>query len=150
MAGEQHISSFETKVLMPSEEEAIPVRITDLQHLKRDIRAIPDGQGKFDNAFWGFLGLGAPFVLQYAFQPDYGSKPVMYIGCVLVIVALVFKAFGWKARTERADSIHRIMENINDCSGGELTGVDERPSHLHELWNAIIARIAGTSKTHGA
>lgn len=33
-------------------EEAIPVRTTDLKHLKRDIRRIPDGNGKLDNAFW--------------------------------------------------------------------------------------------------
>lgn len=139
--GDGGLARYSTKVRMPKDEEAIPVRVTDLKHLKRDINAIPDGQGKFDNAFWGFLGLGAPFILQYAIQPDSGNRATLYLGCVLVVVAAVFKGFGRKARNERSASIRRIMENINDCANGELADDEEPGTFREELKAAVLSRI---------
>jgi hypothetical protein len=122
MADRQQVSSFETRVLMPAGEEATPVRTIDLKHLKRDIQQIPDGQGKFDNAFWGFSGVGAPLIVDYVislFQGD--DQPVvakLLAGMLCIVVAGLFKWFGKDAKDERQQNIDCIIENIDDFSKG--------------------------------
>lgn len=123
----------------------MPVRVTDLRHLKRDIKAIPDGQGKFDNAFWGFGGVGVPLIISELVQPNATNIIGFYAGIVFMVIAVVFKLFGWKARNDRNTMIRRIMENINDFSNGELTDEPDPPGFRARLQDAVIRRIQGTS-----
>lgn len=112
-------SPIEYNMLRPK-EDLVPVKGTDLRHLKRDIRDIPDGQGVFDNAFWGFLGLGAPLVIQSVIS-RFGSIPDIVSFCVgafAVIVAFIFKALGAKAKDSRGRYVDNIIENIDDYSSG--------------------------------
>lgn len=116
---QQH-SSYETSVHMPTNEEAIPVRTTDLRHLKRDIEAIPDGQGKFDNAFWCALGVGIPMIIQCFLDwgQGVGKWFCLFVGVASCAIAIVFKIFGGDAKENRKKSIQRIIENIDDFSDG--------------------------------
>lgn len=116
----QQQSFYSTSVNMPTNEETIPVRTTDLKHLKRDIREIPDGQGKFDNAFWCALGVGIPMVIQFFldWSQGVGKWLCLFIGLASCVMACIFKLFGEDAKTNREESIQRIIENIDDFSDG--------------------------------
>lgn len=112
--------SYSTSVHMPTNEEAIPVRTTDLKHLKRDIEEIPDGQGKLDNAFWCALGVGIPMIIQYILDWSQGTGRwlCLIVGLVACAIAVIFKLFGGDAKANRKKSIQRIIENIDDFSEG--------------------------------
>lgn len=124
------------------------MRVIDLDHLRRDIRQIPDGQGKFDNAFWGFTGLGAPLVLQDIPAIIHGGHAGLdlYVGILCVCVAVVFALFGRKAKKDRDAAIGRIVQNIEDFSNGALDSDPEPAGFPERLQDAILTRISG--KTH--
>lgn len=103
-------------------EEAIPVRTTDLKHLKRDIRRIPDGNGKLDNAFWCAIGIGIPMIIQFVVDSSssggHGNWLILAIGVVSCILAGMFKIFGKGEKEDRERYIDGIIENIDDFSVG--------------------------------
>ena len=117
----QQKAAFSTSVKMPK-EEAIPVRTTDLKHLKRDIRRIPDGNGKLDNAFWCAIGIGIPMIIQFAVDSSssggHGNWLILAIGVVSCILAGMFKIFGKSEKEERERYIDGSIENIDDFSVG--------------------------------
>ena len=117
----QQKAAFSTSVKMPR-EEAIPVRTTDLKHLKRDIRRIPDGNGKLDNAFWCAIGIGIPMIIQFVVDSSssggHGNWLILAIGVVSCILAGMFKIFGKGEKEERERYIDDIIENIDDFSVG--------------------------------
>lgn len=117
----QQKAAFSTSVKIPK-EEAIPVRTTDLKHLKRDIRRIPDGNGKLDNAFWCAIGIGIPMIIQFVVDSSssggHGNWLILAIGVVSCILAGMFKIFGKGEKEERERYIDGIIENIDDFSVG--------------------------------
>jgi hypothetical protein len=114
---------------LPTPEEAIIVRVVELEHVKRDVGDIPDGQSKFDNAFWGFLGCGAPFLIQALISIPEGLDALQLIlGIVLIAVAVLFLHFAQKQEDEKTKAIEKIRQNIDDFSN--LVTVDKEPTGL--------------------
>lgn len=115
-----HISStppVETNYLTVK-EDIVPVRATDLQHLKRDIEDIPSGGDAFDNAFWGFLGFGVSSLMQLigAKWPDPVFVANLVAALAFIGVAILFKFFASKTGDNRSKIIKHITENIDDFS----------------------------------
>lgn len=104
-------------VPLPIPEEARIVRTTELEHLKRDIDNIPDGQEKFNNATSFFLGLGVPLVIQgFMALPNNSGWLPLFLGAALAIIAIIFFVFGLSEKKNKQTAILSIKQNINDFS----------------------------------
>ena len=129
------------------EEDFVPVRTTDLERIKRDVLNIPDGQGRFDNAFWGFLGLGVPVILDSIIngtnKPDFIIN--LFIGILLAVVAVVFKIMGHKSKQDRDKRIQTIVEDIDVLDqkrSGSVDPCSTVPPAKH-WWEKLLRRLIG-------
>jgi Ca2+/Na+ antiporter len=121
-------------VPLPTSEEARIVRVVELEHVKRDVGDIPDGQSKFDNAFWGFLGCGAPFLIQALISIPEGLDALQLIlGIVLIAVAVLFLYFAQKQEDEKTKAIEKIRQDIDDFSN--RVRVEKEPAGLPDSFS---------------
>jgi hypothetical protein len=88
--------------------------------VKRDIKSLPDTWARLWAACAGFMGLGAPFLLQGAVDAQAHRDCVLAvaIGAVLMLGGLVFGVFAWKDKGAKDRLVDNIMENIKDYSQG--------------------------------
>lgn len=128
-------------------EDFVPVRTTDLERIKRDVLNIPDGQGRFDNAFWCFMGLGVPVIIDSFIgkTDDFEIKTKMFFGISLMFIGIVFKIMGLRSKQERDNRILSIVDDIDDLNQTHHTSDDCRltiPPARH-WWEKLLRKLIG-------
>ena len=115
------------------QEDIVPVRATDLNHLKRDIKAIPDSSAPNEGAMWTCLGfaigafpscIGTP-IQQTSLLVFVSSWCIFILGIAGTIYFFIkdhsvswgpFHTSSSSAKTQHDDAVDRIIQNIDDYS----------------------------------
>lgn len=109
-------------------EEATPVRNTDLEHLARDIKDLPDGRDPDEGAFWTCIGFAAGIIPSCAATILHPALDWVTISswCIFSVGVIGAIYLGIKMRVnpkkdERDKAISHILQNIKDFTGKSPT-----------------------------